>query len=155
ATIKTKDGEEPWSGDCVLVSIGIVPNTDAIGIEKTGIKTEKGFIKTDQFLRTNVAHHFAIGDCIGMPALAHKASHEGIVAAEAAAGKALHPMRYDNIPGCTYCQPQVASVGLTERAAKERGLKYKVAKIPFSAIGKAVAIGETDGFIKAVIDAEV
>lgn len=87
--------------------------------------------------------------------LAHKASHEGLLAAEAAAGKALHTMHYDNIPGCTYCQPQVASVGLTERAAKEKGLKYKVAKLPFSAIGKAIAIGEPEGFIKVIVDSEV
>jgi dihydrolipoamide dehydrogenase len=155
ATIKTKDGIVEWSGDMVLTAIGIVPNTENLGLEKVGIKTEKGFIKADSFLRTSVPHHYAIGDVIGAPALAHKASHEAIVAAEAAAGKALHPMRYDNIPGCTYCQPQVASVGMTERAAKEKGLKYKVAKMPFSAIGKAIAIGEPEGMIKVIIDQEV
>ncbi len=155
ATIKTKDGEERWSGDLCLIAIGVLPNTENIGLEKVGIKTEKNFIKVDQFLRTNVPHHYAIGDCVGGPMLAHKASHEGLVAAEAAAGKTLHPMRYDNIPSCTYCQPQVASVGITEQAAKAKGLKYKIGKIPFSAIGKAIAIGEPDGMIKVIIDAEV
>lgn len=155
ATIKTKTGEEKWSGDCCLVAIGIVPNSDNIGLEKVGIEVEKGFIKVDEFMRTNVPNHYAIGDVTGNPALAHVASHEGIVAAEVIAGKSKHPMNYDNIPGCTYCQPQVASVGLTERAAKEKGLKYKIGKVPFSAIGKAIAIGEPDGMIKVIIDEEI
>ena len=155
ATIKTKSGEEKWSGDSCLIAIGFIGNTENIGLEKSGIQIEKGFIKVDQFMRTNVPNHFAIGDVVGAPQLAHVASHEGIVAAEFAAGKAKHPMKYDNVAGCTYCQPQVASVGLTEKAAKERGLKYKVGKIPFSAIGKAIAIGEQEGFIKVIIDQEV
>lgn len=155
ATLKGKSTEEKWSGDFCLISIGVLPNTENLGLEKIGVQTEKGFIKTDQFLRTSKANHYAIGDVIGHQLLAHKASHEGIIAAEAATGKSHHPMRYDNIPGCTYCQPQVASVGLTERAAKEKGLKYKIGKIPFSAIGKAIAIGEPDGFIKVIIDEEV
>lgn len=155
ATLKGKTGEENWSGDACLVAIGISPNTEGIGLEKVGIETNRGFIKVDELMRTSVPHHYAIGDVAGGPALAHKASHEGLVAAECAAGKSKHPMRYDNIPGCTYCQPQVASVGLTERAAKERGIKYRVGKIPFSAIGKAIAIGEQDGFVKVLIDQEV
>jgi dihydrolipoamide dehydrogenase len=155
ATLKGKTGEEQWSGDACLVAIGILPNTENIGLEKVGIELNRGFIKVDELMRTNIAHHFAIGDVAGGPALAHKASHEGIVAAEMAAGKSKHPMRYDNIPGCTYCQPQVASVGLTERAAKEKGIKYRVGKIPFSAIGKAIAIGEQDGFVKVIIDDQV
>lgn len=155
ATIKSKTGEEKWSGDCCLVAIGVVPNTEDIGLEAAGIKTDRGFINADEYMRTNVAHHFAIGDVIGGSLLAHKASHEGIVAAEAASGQAKHPMKYDNIPGCTYCQPQVASIGLTEQAVKEKGIKYRVGKIPYSAIGKAIAIGETDGFIKVIIDDEV
>lgn len=155
ANLKGKAKTEAWSGDACLVAIGIVPNTESIGLEKVGIETNRGFIKVDELLRTNVPHHFAIGDVAGGAALAHKASHEGIVAAEAAAGKSEHPMRYDNIPGCTYCQPQVASVGLTERAAKERGISYRVGKIPFSAIGKAIAIGEQEGFIKVIIDEKV
>lgn len=155
ATLKGKSNEEKWSGDACLIAIGISPNTEGLGLEKVGIDTNKGFIKVDEFMRTNVANHYAIGDVVGPPALAHKASHEGIVAAEVASGKSKHPMRYDNIPGCTYCQPQVASVGLTERAAKEKGLKIRVGKVPFSAIGKAIAIGEQDGFIKVIIDDEV
>ena len=155
ATIKTAQGEEKWSGDAVLIAVGIIPNTDSIGIEKVGIKHERGTIKIDPFTRTNVPHHFAIGDCAGAPWLAHKASHEGLIAAEAACGKAHHPMKYDNIAGCTYCQPQVASIGLTEKAAKEKGYNYSVGKIPFAAIGKAIAIGEPEGMIKVIIDKEV
>ncbi|MBX7145082.1 MAG: dihydrolipoyl dehydrogenase [Oligoflexia bacterium] len=155
ATIKSKEGEEKWSGDACLIAIGVLPNTDNIGIEKVGIKMERGWIDVDEFMRTNIPNHYAIGDVAGAPWLAHVASHEGLVAAEAIAGKAKHGMRYDNIPGCTYCQPQVASVGLTENQAKEKGLKYKVGKIPFSAIGKAIAIGEPDGMIKVIIDEEL
>jgi dihydrolipoamide dehydrogenase len=155
ATLKGKNGPEQWSGDACLIAIGIMPNTENIGLEKVGIETNRGFIKVDELLRTNVPHHFAIGDVAGGAALAHKASHEGIVAAEVAAGKSKHPMKYDNIPGCTYCQPQVASVGLTEKAAKAKGIKYRVGKMPFSAVGKAIAIGEQDGFVKVIIDDEV
>ncbi|MCL4143376.1 UNVERIFIED_CONTAM: hypothetical protein GTU68_054600 [Idotea baltica] len=141
--------------DCCLLSIGVVPNTEEIGLEEVGIKTERGFIETDGYLRTNVPNHFAIGDCAGGILLAHKASHEGIIAAETACGQANGPMHYDNIASCTYCQPQVASVGLTERALKEKGIKYKVGKIPFQAIGKAIAIGEPEGMIKVLISEEV
>lgn len=155
ATIKGKQGEEQWSGDCCLVAIGVLPNTENIGLDKVGIAMERGYIKVNPYLETNVPHHYAIGDCVGGMLLAHKASHEGIIAAENIAGKTKHAMHYDNIPGCTYCQPQVASIGLTERAAKEKGLKYKVGKIPFSAIGKAIAIGEPEGMIKVIIDQEV
>ena len=155
ATLKGKDGEEKWSGDACLIAIGVVPNTDNIGLEKVGIKMDKGWIDVDEFMRTNVPNHYAIGDVAGAPWLAHVASHEGLVAAEFIAGKSKHPMRYDNIPGCTYCQPQVASIGLTEKQAKEKGIKYKVGKVPFSAIGKAIAIGEPEGMIKTIIDEEV
>lgn len=155
ATIKGKSGEEKWSGDACLIAIGFMGNTENIGLEKAGIKVDRGFIKADEFLATNVPNHFAIGDVIGAPQLAHVASHEGIVAAEAACGKAKHGMRYDNVPGCTYCQPQVASVGMTEKAAKEKGIKYRIGKMPFSAVGKAIAIGEQDGFVKVIIDQEV
>lgn len=156
AVIKTKQGDEKWEGDTCLVAIGVIPNTDKIGVEDAGITLDRGkFIEIDEFMRTNVPNHFAIGDVAGMPALAHVASHEGIIAAEAACGKAKHGMRYDNVPGCTYCQPQVASVGLTEKACKEAGIEYRVAKVPFSAIGKAIAIGEQDGVCKVIIDKEV
>jgi dihydrolipoamide dehydrogenase len=156
ATIKSKDGEERWSGDACLIAIGVVPNTEGIGLEKVGVqKTERGFIKVDEFMRTNLANYYSIGDVTGNQMLAHKASHEGLVAAESACGVAEHGMHYDNIPSCTYCQPQVASVGLTEKACKERGLKIKIGKIPFSAIGKAIAIGEPEGMIKVIIDQDV
>lgn len=156
ATIKTSDGEEQWSGDMCLVAIGVVPNTENIGLEKVGIeKTERGYIKVNPYLETNVPHHYAMGDVAGNQLLAHKASHEGLVCAENASGKSRHAMHYDNIPSCTYCQPQVASIGLTERACKERGIKYKVGKMPFQAIGKAIAIGEPEGMTKVIIDAEV
>jgi dihydrolipoamide dehydrogenase len=152
ALIKSKNGEEKWNGDCVLVAIGFTPNTDGIGLEDIGIQLDRGYVKVNEFLQTNVPNHYAIGDIVPSPALAHVASHEGIVAAEHAAGKAKHGMKYDNIPACTYCQPQVASVGMTERALKEKGVKYRVGTIPFSAIGKAIAMGEPDGMIKVLID---
>lgn len=155
ANLKSKDGKiEAWSGDMCLVAIGVTGNVENIGLEEVGIKFERGAIDVDGFMRTNVANHYAIGDVAGGPWLAHVASHEGVVAAEAACGVAEHPMHYDNIPGCTYCQPQVASVGLTEAAAKEKGLNYKIGKMPFSAIGKAIAIGDPEGFVKSIIDAE-
>lgn len=155
ATIKTSQGEETWTGDAILIAIGVSPNTENIGLEGCGIKAERGFITVDSYMKTSVANHYAIGDCTGRQLLAHKASHEGLVAAEAACNKAKHGMSWDNIAGCTYCQPQVASVGLTEKACKEKGIKYRTGKIPFSAIGKAIAIGEADGFIKVIIDADV
>ncbi len=155
ATIKTGNDSEKWSGDTCLIGIGFIPNTENIGLEEVGIKTDRGFINVDGFLKTNVANHFAIGDCTGGALLAHKASHEGIVAAESASGKAPHPVDYNNIPSCYYCQPQVASVGLNERQLKEKGIKYKSGKIPFSAVGKAIAIGEPEGFIKVLIDPEI
>lgn len=155
ATIRTKNGDEQWSGDACLVAIGFSANVENLGLEDVGIQLNRGFIKVDELMRTSVANHYAIGDVVGPPLLAHVASHEGIVAAEVAAGKSKHPMKYDNIPGCTYCQPQVASIGLTEKAAKEKGIKYRTGKIPFSAIGKAIALGEPEGFIKVIIDQEV
>jgi dihydrolipoamide dehydrogenase len=155
ASIRVGDSVEKWSGDCGLMAVGVVPNTQGIGLEKIGITTERGFIMVDEYMRTGLPNHYAIGDIVPGPQLAHKASHEGIIAAEAACGQAHHPMEYDNIPSCTYCQPQVASIGLTEEACKEKGLKYKVGKIPFSAIGKAIAIGEPEGMIKVIIDQEI
>ena len=154
ATLKGKTGEEKWSGDACLIAIGILPNTENLGLDKVGIESNRGFIKVNELLQTNVPRHYAIGDVAGGAALAHKASHAGIIA-EDAAGQSKHPMKYDNIPGCTYCQPQIASVGLTEKAAKAKGLKYRVGKMPFSAVGKAIAIGEQDGFVKVLIDEDV
>jgi dihydrolipoamide dehydrogenase len=161
AKIKTKDGkvEERRFSHCI-VAVGIAPNTENIGIEKLGIKTTKGHIDTDAMCRTNVPGISAIGDVTAPPWLAHKASHEGIIAVEAIAqalgNKDVHPHAMDvrNIPGCTYCHPQVASVGLTEARAKEAGHEVKVGKFPFIGNGKAIALGEVEGFVKTVFDAK-
>jgi dihydrolipoamide dehydrogenase len=161
AAIKTKDGkvaERKFSH--AIVAVGIAPNTENIGLEALGVKTSKGHIDIDPMCRTNVAGLWAIGDVTGPPWLAHKASHEGIIAAEAIAqalgNKDVHPHAMDvlNIPGCTYCRPQVASVGLTEAKAKEAGHEVKVGRFPFPGNGKAIAMGETEGFVKTVFDAK-
>ncbi|MCJ7421703.1 dihydrolipoyl dehydrogenase [Sphingomicrobium astaxanthinifaciens] len=161
AEIKDDKGkvEKKQFSHCI-VAIGIVPNTEKIGLEKLKVKTTKGHIDTDEMCRTNVKGIWAIGDVTAPPWLAHKASHEGIIAVEAIVremgNKEVHPHAMDvrNIPGCTYCHPQVASVGLTEAKAKEAGHKVKVGKFPFIGNGKAIALGETQGFIKTVFDAE-
>jgi dihydrolipoamide dehydrogenase len=154
AEIKGKDGKvttEEFSH--VIVAVGIVPNVENIGLEDLGIEPDQRFhIKTDEYCRTNVPGVYAIGDCTGGPWLAHKASHEGVIAVEHIAGQHPHPMDRNNIPGCTYCHPQVASVGLTEAKAKEAGYKVKVGKFPFIGNGKAIALGEAEGFIKTVFD---
>ena len=154
AAIKDKDGKIV-SGDYshVIVAIGIVPNTENIGLEDLGIKTERGHIVTDPMCRTSVDGIWAIGDVTAPPWLAHKASHEGVIAAEAIAGKHPHAMDVRNIPGCTYCHPQIASVGLTEAKAKEAGYEVKVGMFPFIGNGKAIALGEAEGFTKTVFDA--
>jgi dihydrolipoamide dehydrogenase len=153
--IETADGKkEKLEAECVLVAIGVVGNTENIGLEKVGIKMTKGFIDVDHFMQTNVQGIYAVGDVAGPPWLAHVATAEGIVAAEHLTGHTPQPIDYDNIPGCTYCQPQVASVGATERALKEKGVEYKVGKFPFTALGKARAIGHTDGFVKLLFDAK-
>jgi dihydrolipoamide dehydrogenase len=154
ASIKGKDGKVTI-GDYshVIVAIGIISNTENIGLEALGVKSERGTILTDPYGRTNVEGIWAIGDVAGAPWLAHKASHEGVVAAEAIAGyKGVHPMEKWNIPGCTYSRPQVASVGMTEALAKEKGHKVKVGKFPFIGNGKAIALGEAEGFVKTVFD---
>lgn len=155
AAIKAKDGTivEGEFSHCI-VAIGIVPNTENIGLEALGIKTTKGHIDTDPMCRTNVPGIWAIGDVTAPPWLAHKASHEGVIAAEAIAGGHPHAMDPRNIPGCTYCHPQVASVGLTEAKAKEAGYDVKVGNFPFIGNGKAIALGEAEGFIKTVFDAK-
>ena len=154
ATIKGA-GEQEFSH--AIVAIGIVPNSENIGLEALGVKTDRGHIVTDGYGRTNVEGIYAIGDVTGPPWLAHKASHEGVVCVEAIvaagrAGKKPHPFETWNIPGCTYSRPQVASVGLTEAKAKEEGRKVKVGKFPFIGNGKAIALGEAEGFIKTVFD---
>lgn len=155
AEIKDKDGKVAKSDftHCI-VAIGIVPNTENIGLEALGVETERGHIKTDPMCRTNVPGLWAIGDVTAPPWLAHKASHEGVIAAEAVAGGHPHAMDPKNIPGCTYCHPQVASVGLTEAKAKEEGYEVKVGNFPFIGNGKAIALGEAEGFIKTVFDAK-
>ena len=137
-----------------IVAVGIVPNTENIGLEALGVKTERGHIVTDGYGRTGVEGIYAIGDVTGPPWLAHKASHEGVVCVEAIAGNKPHPMETGNIPGCTYSRPQVASVGFTEAKAKEVGYEVKVGKFPFIGNGKAIALGEAEGFIKTVFDAK-
>jgi dihydrolipoamide dehydrogenase len=160
ARIKGKDGKvSDHEFSHVIVAVGIVPNTENIGLEALGIKAERGIIETDGLGRTNVAGVWAIGDVTPGPWLAHKASHEGVIAAEAIAqalgNKDVHPHAMDkrNIPGCTYCHPQVASVGLTEAAAKAAGHEVKAGTFPFVGNGKAIALGEPEGFIKTVFDA--
>ena len=151
ATIKGVGAEE-YSH--VIVAVGIAPNTENIGLEALGVKTDRGHIVTDGYGRTNVEGIYAIGDVTGPPWLAHKASHEGVVCVEAIAGQKPHPFETWNIPGCTYSRPQVASVGLTEAKAKEAGRKVRTGKFPFIGNGKAIALGETEGFVKTVFDAE-
>jgi dihydrolipoamide dehydrogenase len=155
AKIKGKDGKVVASDftHCI-VAIGIVPNTENIGLEALGVSMDRGFLKTDPMCRTNVPGLWAIGDITAPPWLAHKASHEGVIAAEAIAGGHPHAMDPLNIPGCTYCHPQVASVGMTEAKAKEAGYEVKVGNFPFIGNGKAIALGEAEGFIKTVFDAK-
>ncbi len=153
-TIKTKKGEEVVEAEIVLSAVGIETNLEGIGIEELGIKTEKGKILVDDFYQTNVPGIYAIGDIVPGPALAHVASHEGIICVEKIAGKDVEPMDYGNIPGCTYTNPEVASVGMTEAAAKEAGYEIKVGKFPFTASGKASAGGSRDGFVKVIFDAK-
>jgi dihydrolipoamide dehydrogenase len=153
-TIKTKKGEETVEADIVLSAVGITPNTENIGLEDAGVETEKGRVKVDEFYRTNVEGVYAIGDILAGPALAHVASAEGITCVEKIAGLDPDPIDYKNIPGCTYTNPEVSSVGLTEKQAKEEGYEVKVGKFPYSASGKASAAGQKEGFVKLVFDAK-
>ena len=156
ATIKDKDGKETRAEfSHVIVAVGIVPNTEDIGLKELGVAMdERGFLKTDGACRTNVDGVWAIGDITAPPWLAHKASHEGVIAAEAIADGHPHAMDPKNIPGCTYCHPQIASVGLTEAKAREAGYEVKVGNFPFIGNGKAIALGEAEGFVKTVFDAK-
>jgi dihydrolipoamide dehydrogenase len=139
----------------VILAIGIAGNVENIGLEEVGVKVEKGRIVIDEYCRTNVSGLYAIGDVAGAPWLAHKAMHEGVLCVEKIAGvKGVHPMDTKNIPGCTYCSPQVASVGLTEKAAKDAGHEVRVGRFPYQGNGKAIALGETEGMIKTVFDAK-
>ncbi|MBN1449360.1 MAG: dihydrolipoyl dehydrogenase [Bacteroidetes bacterium] len=152
--VSSSKGEEMLEGDVALMAVGVQGNVENIGLEKLGVELDRGYIKVDEFYRTNVDGVYAIGDVVGPPWLAHVASAEGITCVEAIAGKHPAPINYENIPGCTYCQPQVASVGLTEKKAKELGYEVKIGKFPFSASGKAVAAGHPEGFVKMIFDAK-
>lgn len=154
STVKTPTGEIKIETDMVLSAAGIVANIENIGLEEVGIATDRGKITVNQWSETNVPGYYAIGDVTPGPALAHKASAEGIICVEKIAGHHPQPMDYKNIPGCTYCTPEIASVGYTEKAAKEAGYEIKVGKFPFSASGKAKAAGSPEGFVKVIFDAK-
>ncbi len=152
-SVETKKGTEQITVDVVISAVGIVANTENIGLEKTKVKLDRGHIVTNEWMETAEKGVYAIGDVTGAPWLAHKASHEGIICVEKIAGqKGVHPMNKSNIPGCTYCHPQVASVGLTEAKAKEQGYKVKVGRFPFIGNGKAIALGEPEGLVKTIFD---
>ena len=153
-TVKTAKGKETFEVDQVLSAVGVAGNVENIGLETLGVAVDRGAIKVDDFYHTNVPGIYAIGDVAGPPWLAHVASHEGIVCIEKIAGHNPDPINYNNVPGCTYCQPQIASVGYTEAKAKEAGYEVKVGKFPFTASGKAAAIGHTEGFVKVIFDAK-
>jgi len=153
-SVKTKKGEETIECDIVLSAVGVIANIENIGLEDVGIATDKGKILVDDFYMTNIPGYFAIGDCVPGQSLAHVASAEGIICVEKIAGQTPEALDYGNIPGCTYCFPEVASVGMTEQAAKDAGYDIKVGKFPFSASGKASASGHKDGFVKLVFDAK-
>ena len=140
--------------EVVLSAVGIATNLEDAGLETSGVATDKGKVKVDDFYRTNIPGVYAIGDIVDGPALAHVASAEGIICVEKIAGKNPEPLNYNNIPGCTYCQPEIASVGYTEQAAKDAGYEIKVGKFPFSASGKASAAGAKEGFVKVIFDAK-
>ncbi len=153
ATVKTPNGEEVIEADAVLSAVGVVGNVENLGLEEAGVKYENNTVEVDRnTFKTSADNIYAIGDVTGVPWLAHKATHEGIICVEKLAGLDPQPIDYNNIPGCTYCQPQIASVGYTEEEAKEAGYKIKVGKFPFSANGKATGSGHTDGFVKVIFD---
>jgi len=151
-TVKTKKGEEKIEADIVLSAVGVQANIENIGLEDVGIATDKGKIVVDDYYKTNIPGYYAIGDCVPGQALAHVASAEGIICVEKIAGHNPEPLDYGNIPGCTYCSPEIASVGMTEQQAKDAGHDIRVGKFPFSASGKASAAGHKDGFVKVIFD---
>ena len=152
--IKTPTGQIELEAEIVLSAVGISTNLEGLGLEENGVKTDKGKVLVDDYYRTNVEGVYAIGDIVKGQALAHVASAEGIICVEKIAGHHPEPLNYNNIPGCTYCSPEVASVGYTEKAAKEAGYELKIGKFPYSASGKAAAAGAKDGFIKLIFDAK-
>ncbi len=153
-TIKTPRGEEVVETDVVFSAVGVTANLEDLGLEKAGVKTEKGKIVVDDYYRTSAPGIYAIGDIVHGPALAHVASAEGIICVEKIAGEDTQPLDYKNIPGCTYTTPEIASCGMTEAAAVEAGYEIKVGKFPFTASGKASAAGAKDGFVKLIFDAK-
>ncbi len=154
-TLEKGGKTEEITVDRVIMAVGVVPNLENLGLETTKVKLDRGRIKTDEYLRTDEPGVYAIGDVVAPPWLAHKASHEGVICVEKIAGvKDVHPLNTLNIPGCTYCTPQVASVGLSEEKAKEKGYTVKVGRFPYVGNGKAIAMGETEGLIKTVFDAK-
>ncbi|HYJ37913.1 MAG TPA: FAD-dependent oxidoreductase, partial [Chitinophagaceae bacterium] len=160
AKVKTANGEVTLEADVLLSAVGITSNIEGIGLEELGIKTDKGKVVVDKFYQTNVPGIYSIGDCVPGQALAHVASKEGIICTEAIAfneKKFKHqpePLDYGNVPGCTYCSPEIASVGFTEKQARDAGYDVKVGKFPLSAAGKATAAGHNEGFVKVIFDAK-
>ncbi len=151
--VEVKGKTQKITVDRVIMAVGIIGNTENVGLENTKVKVDRGHIVTDEYLKTDEPGVYAIGDVTGAPWLAHKASHEGVICVEKIAGlNNVHPMNKLNIPGCTYCHPQVASVGLTEAKAKEQGYKIKVGRFPFMGNGKAIALGEPEGLVKTIFD---
>jgi len=153
-TTTEKGEEKEYKFDKVLIAVGMKGNISGLGLENIGIETHKNFIKVNEYYQTNIKHIYAIGDVNGPPLLAHVASHEGVVASEHLSGHHAHPINKENIPGCTYCYPQVASIGLTEKKVKEIGLEHIIGKVPFRSNGKAVASEEAEGFVKVILGKE-
>lgn len=153
-TVKTKKGEEILECDVVLSAVGVSTNLEGLGLEDVGVATDRGKVLVDDYYKTNIPGVHAIGDIVHGPALAHVATAEALICVEKLAGQSPEPLNYNNIPGCTYCSPEIASVGYTEKAAKEAGYEIKVGKFPFSASGKASAAGAKDGFVKVIFDAK-
>jgi dihydrolipoamide dehydrogenase len=154
AHLEDANGTTTAEFDTVISAVGIVGNVEGLGLEALGVKIDRTHVVTDEFCRTGVAGLYAIGDIAGAPWLAHKASHEGVMVAELIAGGHPHPIKPGSIAGCTYCHPQVASVGMTEQKAKDAGFEIKVGRFPFIGNGKAIALGEAEGFIKTIFDAK-
>ena len=152
ATIDDGKATQTLTVERVISAVGVVGNVENLGLEKVGVKTDRGIIVVDPLSRTNVPGIYAIGDVAGPPMLAHKAEHEGVICVEAIKGLKVHPMDKQLIPGCTYCSPQIASVGMTEQAAKEKKLDVRVGRFPFAANGKAIALGEDQGMVKVIFD---
>lgn len=153
--LESEDGkQETLEAELLLVAVGRAPVTENLGLKEAGVATEKGFIPVNEMMQTAVPHIYAIGDVINTPMLAHVATAEALVAVEHMAGKAARPLHYDRVPFCTYCEPEVASVGLSERAARERGYEVATGKFPFTALGKARILGKTTGFVKIVRETE-